>query len=58
MLCRDLQQEKIKLRKAGTYSEKAKKIYARFRAAYEGGFYPLYEKPPGALVDFYLGPEL
>ena len=28
--------------------------YARFRAAYEEGFYPLYEKPPGSLVDFYL----
>ena len=28
--------------------------YARFRAAYEVGFYPLYEKPPGLLVDFYL----
>ena len=27
--------------------------YARFRAAYEEGFYPLYEKPPGSLVDFY-----
>ena len=27
--------------------------YARFRAAYEVGFYPLYEKPPGSLVDFY-----
>lgn len=27
--------------------------YARFRAAYEVGFYPLYEKPPGPLVDFY-----
>ena len=37
----------------GTYSEKAKEIYARFRAAYEGGVYPLYEKPPGSLVDFY-----
>ena len=22
--------------------------YARFRAAYEEGFYPLYEKPPGS----------
>ena len=27
--------------------------YARFRAAFKVGFYPLYEKPPARLVDFY-----
>ena len=34
--------------------QQAKLGYARFRAACEKGFYPLHEKPPGTLVDFYL----